>query len=91
MLSSFLTLITPASIGSHVLLILLTYLLSIAIYRLYFHPLARFPGPILAVTSRLYEFYYDAICHGRLWTKLPDLHKRYGGFPVTRLRLKTHK
>ncbi|KAG2417839.1 hypothetical protein HFD88_000938 [Aspergillus terreus] len=31
------------------------------IYRLYFHPLSKIPGPRLTAATHLYEFYYDVI------------------------------
>lgn len=51
--------------------------------RLYFHPLASFPGPKICAVSRLQEFYYDAYLNGRWWRKLPELHAKYG--PIVRI------
>lgn len=56
----------------------LIYFPSIAIHRLFFHPLARFPGPKLAAVSRWYEAYYDVICDGQYTFKIAELHKKYG-------------
>ncbi|EME43991.1 hypothetical protein DOTSEDRAFT_79897 [Dothistroma septosporum NZE10] len=33
--------------------------------------------------SRSYEFYWDSVQHGRLWTKLPELHAKLG--PIVRI------
>lgn len=63
----------PVIVGSIVF-----YFVSVAIYRLYFHPLARFPGPKLAALTRLYEGYYDVIENGQYKFKIGELHKRYG-------------
>nr|QPI71217.1 Cytochrome P450 [Ovatospora brasiliensis]WNZ75139.1 MollD [Ovatospora sp.] len=52
-----------------------------AIYSLYFHPLAKFPGPKLASVSRL-PFAISAV-RGRTYEWLDDLHTRYG--PVVRI------
>ncbi|KFA52277.1 hypothetical protein S40293_00629 [Stachybotrys chartarum IBT 40293] len=54
---------------------ILYYVLS-AIYSLYFHPLAKFPGPKLAAVSRL-PFAISAV-RGRTYEWLDDLHQRYG-------------
>jgi len=55
-----------------------TYLVGLALYRLYFSPLARFPGPKLAALTLWYEFYYDVIKRGRYTWKIAELHKQYG-------------
>lgn len=54
------------------------YLVLLAVYRLYFHPLALFPGPRLAALSKWYEFYYDVYLQGQFVFKLEELHKQYG-------------
>lgn len=59
------------------------YLASLAIYRLYFHPLAKFPGPKLAALTGWYEFYHDIIHKGCFIWKLKELHDKYG--PIIRI------
>lgn len=54
------------------------YLLSGAIYRLYFHPLAKFPGPRLAALTGWYEFYHDVVRRGLLIWKIQEMHDKYG-------------
>lgn len=54
------------------------YYVTLAIYRLYLHPLARFPGPKLAAVTRLYEGYYDLYQSGQYTFKIAELHKQYG-------------
>lgn len=48
------------------------------IYRLYFHPLADFPGPRLAAISHWYEGYYDIVKKGRYTFEIGKLHEKYG-------------
>lgn len=48
------------------------------IYNLYFHPLAKFPGPKLAAASHLYEFYWSVIRDGEFIWAIEKLHKEYG-------------
>lgn len=57
---------------------IIAYCGTLAIYRLFLHPLARFPGPKLAAVSRWYEGYYDVIQGGQYTRKIADLHKQYG-------------
>ncbi|KAH0541570.1 hypothetical protein FGG08_003982 [Glutinoglossum americanum] len=61
-----------------------TYIFSLAIYRLYFSPISRFPGPRLAALTHWYEFYYDVIKRGHYTWKLKELHKQYGVYADTR-------
>lgn len=54
------------------------YCVSLAIYRLYLSPLAKFPGPKLAAISLWYEFYYDVIKTGEYVWEIEKMHKEYG-------------
>jgi len=65
---------------SYAVLSFLVYLAVLAIHRLYFHPLARFPGPKLAALTSWYEFYYDVILDGQFYFKRKELHELYGEF-----------
>ncbi len=50
----------------------------VVIYRVFFHPLSRIPGPKFAAVSRVYDFYYDCVLGGKFAFKIEDLHKQYG-------------
>lgn len=54
------------------------YYVTLALYRLYLHPLARFPGPKLAAVTRWYEGYYDLYQSGQYTFKVAELHKQHG-------------
>ncbi|KAF9077865.1 cytochrome P450 [Rhodocollybia butyracea] len=55
----------------------------LAIYRLFFHPLCRYPGPTLAALTDWYEAYYNIVRGGSLIAKYEQLHKLHG--PVIRV------
>ncbi|EXJ70972.1 uncharacterized protein A1O5_05965 [Cladophialophora psammophila CBS 110553] len=61
----------------------IAYLGGLVIYRLYFHPLAKFPGPKYAAISRWHEFYYEVVKKGQFTFKVQEYHKRYG--PIVRI------
>lgn len=67
-------LVTISSLGAAILV----YLLTLASYRLLFHPLAAFPGPKLAAITRYYEAYYDIVKNGQYTFKMAEVHKKYG-------------
>jgi hypothetical protein len=54
------------------------YVVGLGIYRLYFSPLAAYPGPKLAALSNWYEFYWDVIRQGQFTFHIQRLHLQYG-------------
>lgn len=58
--------------------LLVLYIVGGAVYRLFFHPLAKFPGPRLAAVTVWYEAYYDVVGKGQYIFKLKELHDKYG-------------
>ncbi|CAF9907147.1 MAG: hypothetical protein HETSPECPRED_007051 [Heterodermia speciosa] len=66
-------------------LLVVSFLYSIAlvVYRLYFSPLSKFPGPRLAAATYLFEGYYDVVKRGKYTFKIRDLHAEYG--PIIRI------
>lgn len=63
----------------------LAYWICLAVYRLYFSPLAKVPGPKLAALTLWYEFYYDVIKRGRYTWKIAEMHERYGDTPKAKI------
>ena len=57
---------------------LIAYCVFGVLYRLLFHPLAKFPGPKLAAATQWYEFYYDCIQYGQYTFKIAEMHSKYG-------------
>lgn len=55
----------------------LLIILYTILYRLSpFHPLAKYPGPLLARVSKFYTMYYSII--GETHRKIRSLHEQYG-------------
>ncbi len=59
------------------------YLTYLVLFRLYLSPLARFPGPKLAAATAWYEFYHDALRHGKYTFEIARMHEQYG--PIVRI------
>jgi cytochrome P450 len=58
------------------------YLVGLGIYRIYFHPLAKFPGSKLAIATYWHETFYDVFKgHQYIW-KIIEMHQQYG--PIIR-------
>lgn len=61
-------------------LAIVVYLALLIIYRLYFHPLSKFPGPRWAAITDYWELYQDYFRgeSGRLFIELDSIHEKYG-------------
>ncbi|KAL4987950.1 cytochrome P450 [Aspergillus falconensis] len=64
-------------------LVYTVYLVGLGVYRLFLHPLAKFPGPKYAALSRWHEVYHDIYLPGKLIFWIEEQHKKYG--PVVRI------
>lgn len=51
------------------------------VYRVFFHPLAKYPGPWLAKVSDLYNVYHCFI--GDRHLEFYRIHQRYGTYSLT--------
>lgn len=56
------------------------YALSLVIYRLFFSPIAQFPGPKLAAVTSWYELYYDVVHKGKYLFEIEKMHDKYGEY-----------
>ena len=76
-LSAALTVSSPQMFGMYTLCLLA----SISIYRVFFHRLRNFPGPVLASISKLWHF---AHClDSKNYMLLEKLHEEFGDFVRT--------
>jgi hypothetical protein len=71
----------------HIVASVAVYFISVAFYRLYLHPLAKFPGPKIAALTRWYEGYYDLVLGGQYTFRIADMHEKYGKWLSTLLPL----
>ena len=56
------------------------YNIAKAVYNLYFHPLAKYPGPGFAAASDWWQVYIEVLAAGSLSTELWKLHEQYGAY-----------
>lgn len=56
------------------------YGIALVIYRLFFHPLARFPGPKIVAATKWWEFYKDVLVGsgGTFAFDIDKMHDDYG-------------
>jgi len=54
------------------------WMLIETIYRRYFHPLSKIPGPFIPAVTRLYLWYQSIVKEGQSYKMIEQLHKTYG-------------
>lgn len=64
-----------------VLLCAAVNVIGVAVYRIFFHPLAHIPGPLLAGVTSLYCYWYNSR-GGRFYLQIQRLHEQYGTLPT---------
>jgi hypothetical protein len=58
----------------------IVYPIYLAITRLYFYPIAHFPGPKMVAMSSWCEFYYDYWKGGKYIFEIKKMHEKYGKY-----------
>ena len=61
-------------------LVIIAWTVYGALWRVYWSPLSRFPGPKLAALTLWYEFYFDVVQQGMYLWEIERLHKIYGTY-----------
>jgi hypothetical protein len=57
----------------------IVWLISIVIYRCFFHPLAKVPGPFLAAITHFYMAKFNLFSEkSQFYLQIEKLHKKYG-------------
>lgn len=72
-----------AIIGLLLFLAFLIYLFLLLVFRLFFSPLACFPGPKLAAATGCVEFYHDYFKQGAYIYEIEKMHQKYGAGKLT--------
>ena len=62
----------------YVIFACIPYFITLVVYRIYYSPLARFPGSKLAAATGWVEAYYDIVKGGQLTFQIQKWHERYG-------------
>lgn len=69
---------TPPLSISVIICAFILYKIYLVVWRLYFSPLSKFPGPTLAAATGWYEFYFDYWKNGKYIFEIERLHKIHG-------------
>ena len=68
----------PVMLWKIIVATIAVYYVTVDFYRVFLHPLARFPGPTLAAITRCYEGYYDLVEKGQYTLRIAEIHRTCG-------------
>ncbi|KAI1858902.1 uncharacterized protein JN550_012361 [Neoarthrinium moseri] len=68
--------LTPGQLCTYIVVLCAVYIGCQAVYNIWFHPLAKFPGPLLARSSLLWRVFHSM--SGRFHLAIQKQHKRHG-------------
>lgn len=77
---------SPAAIVWLALGTTILFVITQCIYRRFFHPLAKFPGPVAASLTEFWK--WRSLMSGRNAFELQDLHEKYGAFTWPRMPIR---
>ena len=79
-LSNTIVIVSAQVMVAYAIPILVFWKFGVFIYRRYFSPLAKVPGPFLASFSDIYYFYHQFIKEGTLYLQYERLREQYGKY-----------
>jgi hypothetical protein len=65
-------------VAIYLLQALVLWAIVLVVYRRYFHPLSKIPGPFLPAVTRLYIWYYSVVQEGQFYKHIERWHETYG-------------
>lgn len=74
----FIMALLTTNIVLSLVVIYVVYTVGLVLYRLYFSPLSRFPGPKLTAATLWYECNHDRIRRGKYTFEIAKMHENYG-------------
>jgi hypothetical protein len=69
---------SPSALCLGVVLLVILYTVVLGLWRLYFSPLAKFPGSRLAIATGWHQCYYEVVRKGQYSFKIKEMHEQYG-------------
>ena len=83
-------LLAPSGLFAYIPIAILVWLIVLAIYRRYFHPLAAIPGPFFASITDLYVLKFNVFSkRSHLYLQIEKLHDKYGSFSLATVPVAT--